>query len=149
MPETKNRLAVIESNKGTIEFMLYEKEAPITSANFIELALKGFYDGLTFHRYVPNFIIQGGCPRGDGTGGSGKTIPLEIVPKLRHGAPGAVAMARAQARDSASSQFYITLAPAPFLDSQYAVFGRVISGMDVVLSLRAGDRIKKITIMTE
>jgi peptidyl-prolyl cis-trans isomerase B (cyclophilin B) len=149
MAETKRRYAVIESNKGTIKFMLYEKEAPITAANFIDLAERGFYDGLKFHRHVPSFVIQGGCPRGDGTGGASRTIPLEVSPDLKHGAAGAVAMARANDPDSASSQFYITLALAPFLDMKYAVFGRVTEGIHVVLNLRAGDTMKKVYIEEE
>jgi len=149
MAESKRRYAVIETNKGTIRFELYEKDAPITTANFIELALRGFYDGLKFHRHVPNFIIQGGCPRGDGTGGANSKVPLEISPKLKHGAAGAVAMARANDPDSASSQFYITLALAPFLDGKYAVFGRVTEGIHIVLNLRAGDTMKKVYIEEE
>ena len=146
MAETKNRTATIETNKGTIKFELFESEAPITTQNFIELAEKGFYDGLSFHRYVANFVIQGGCPQGTGTGGSGQNIRLEVTPNLKHGEAGAVAMARSQHPDSASSQFYITLAPAPFLDMQYAVFGRVTEGLDVALNLRQGDTMKKVNI---
>jgi peptidyl-prolyl cis-trans isomerase B (cyclophilin B) len=146
MAEINNRTATIETNKGTIKFELFEGEAPITTQNFIDLAEGGFYDGLRFHRYVANFVIQGGCPQGIGTGGSGKNIPLEVSPKLKHGEAGAVAMARSQHPDSASSQFYITLAPAPFLDMQYAVFGRVTEGLDIALSLREGDTMKKVSI---
>ena len=105
MAENKRRYAVIETNKGTIRFELYEKDAPLSTANFIDLALRGFYDGLKFHRHVPNFIIQGGCPRGDGTGGASRKVPLEISPKLKHGAAGAVAMARANDPDSAVRSF--------------------------------------------
>jgi cyclophilin family peptidyl-prolyl cis-trans isomerase len=140
-----NPTAVIVTNKGEIRFELFEKRAPVTVANFIALAESGFYDGLTFHRYEPGFVIQGGDPNGDGTGGSDKTIPLEIHPELRH-VEGAVGMARSQDPNSASSQFYITLAPTPFLDGNYAVFGRVTEGMDVVKALRAGDRMEKVTI---
>lgn len=141
----ENRTAVIETNKGTIKFKLYEDKAPITTANFIELAQKGFYDGLTFHRYEPGFVIQGGCPQGTGTGGSGKTIKLEVTPELKH-TEGAVAMARSQNPNSASCQFYITLGPQPFLDMQYAVFGQVTEGMDVVKSLRKGDKMTSVKI---
>src|SRR5437870_3987218 len=104
----EGRTAVIETNKGTIRFKLYEDEAPNTAANFIELAQKGFYNGLAFHRVVPNFVIQGGDPKGNGTGGSGKNIKLEVSSGLKH-TDGAVAMARSQHPDSASSQFYITI----------------------------------------
>ena len=141
-----NRTATIETNKGTIKFELHEDLAPITTSNFIGLAESNFYDGLTFHRYVKDFVIQGGCPQGTGTGGSGKHVKLEVSPNLKHGEAGGVAMARSSAPDSASSQFYITLAPAAFLDMQYAVFGRVTEGLDVALSLREGDKMSSVTI---
>ncbi|MGH9845517.1 MAG: peptidylprolyl isomerase [Blastocatellia bacterium] len=134
-----NRTATIETNKGTIKFVLYEDLAPITTGNFIELAGRQFYDGLKFHRVEPGFVIQGGCPQGTGMGGSGKNIPLEVTPNLKHGEAGAVAMARSSAPNSASSQFYITLGPAAFLDNNYAVFGRVTEGLDVVKAIRVGD----------
>jgi cyclophilin family peptidyl-prolyl cis-trans isomerase len=149
MPETKNRTATIETNKGTIKFTLYEDLAPITTGNFIELAQRNFYDGLKFHRVEPNFVIQGGCPYGTGTGGSGRNIPLEVSPNLKHGEAGAVAMARANDPNSASSQFYITLAPTPFLDRNYAVFGRVVEGMDVAQQIRVGDVMNSVTISGE
>ena len=139
MTDTKNRTAVIETSKGTIKFELYETDAPITTSNFIGLADKHFYDGLKFHRVEPNFVIQGGCPLGTGTGSSDKKIKLEISPNLKHGDAGAVAMARSQDPNSASCQFYITLAPTPFLDGNYAVFGRVTDGLDVVKNIRVGD----------
>ncbi len=140
-----NRIATIVTNKGTIKFELYEDKTPITTTNFITLAQSGFYNGLTFHRYEPNFVIQGGDPDGDGTGGSDKTIPLEINKELKH-VQGAVAMARTQVPDSATSQFYITLAPSHFLDGNYAVFGQVKEGIDVALKLRAGDVMTNVTI---
>lgn len=141
------RIAVIETVKGTIKCALAEQDAPITTANFIELAQKGFYDGLTFHRVEPRFVIQGGDPKGNGTGGSGKTIKLEVSPSLKHDREGTLAMARSQNPDSASSQFYITLAPTPFLDMNYAVFGYVIEGMDVVKQIKVGDKMTKVTIV--
>ena len=141
----KNRVVTIVTDKGTIKFELYEKEAPITTKNFIELAQKGFYDGLTFHRVEPGFVVQGGDPSGDGTGGSGKTIPLEINSSLTH-KKGAVGMARSQDPNSASSQFYIVLEDAKFLDKNYAVFGQVIEGQDVVEKIRKGDKMLKVTI---
>jgi cyclophilin family peptidyl-prolyl cis-trans isomerase len=140
-----NPVALIVTNKGEFRFELYEKGAPITVENFIGLAESGFYDGLTFHRYEPGFVIQGGDPRGDGTGGSDKNIPLEVSPDLLH-VKGALGMARSQDPNSASSQFYVTLEPSHFLDGNYAVFGKVTEGMDVVSSLRAGDRMEKVTI---
>jgi peptidyl-prolyl cis-trans isomerase B (cyclophilin B) len=146
MAERKNRQAVIETAKGTIKFELYEDLAPITAANFIELAEGNFYDGLTFHRVEPGFVIQGGCPLGTGTGGSKKRIPLEVSPNLRHGGAGAVAMARSSDPNSASSQFYITLGDASFLDGNYAVFGRVTEGQTVVDSIRVGDKMTSVRI---
>lgn len=141
----KNKIATLDTSKGTVKFELFEDKAPITAKNFIGLANSGFYDGLTFHRYEPGFVIQGGDPNGDGTGGSEKTIPLEIHPDLRH-VKGAVGMARSNDPNSASSQFYITLEDSHFLDDNYAVFGKVVSGMDVAMQLRAGDKINKVTI---
>ncbi|MBI2134650.1 peptidylprolyl isomerase [Candidatus Woesearchaeota archaeon] len=141
----KNKIATIDTDKGTIKFELYQDKAPVTAKNFIELASSGFYDGLTFHRYEPGFVIQGGDPNGDGTGGSGKNILLEINPALTH-VKGAVAMARASDPNSASSQFYITLEDSHFLDGNYAVFGKVIEGMDVAGKLRDGDVMNKVTI---
>jgi cyclophilin family peptidyl-prolyl cis-trans isomerase len=148
-----NRTALLETNKGTIRFELDEENAPITAGNFIELAQKGFYNGLGFHRYVPGFVIQGGDPSGNGTGGSGKSIDLETTSKWKHDSAGVVAMARSANPDSASSQFYITLAPATFLDREnsqdghgYAVFGKVTEGLDVVQNLRQGDKISSVQI---
>ena len=143
--ETKMKIAVIETEKGIIKAELYTDKAPITTKNFIDLANSGFYNGLTFHRVKPGFVIQGGDPKGDGTGGSEKTIPLEASPELKH-IKGALGMARSQDPDSASSQFYITLAPAPFLDGNYAVFGRVIEGMSVVENIEVGDKMTKVTV---
>lgn len=142
---SKNHIAVVETTKGTFKFILHEDKTPVTTQNFIELTNKGFYNGLKFHRYEPNFVIQGGDPKGDGTGGSEKTIPLEIDKSLSHG-EGAVGMARSQDPNSASSQFYVTLAPAQHLDGGYCVFGQVTEGMDNVKKLRAGDKMLKITI---
>lgn len=142
-----NRTAVLDTTKGEIRVELYEDLAPITAQNFIDLAEKGFYNGLTFHRYVEGFVIQGGDPKGDGTGGSKNTIPLEVMPALKHDAPGVFAMARSSHPDSASSQFYITLQPTPNLDMGYAVFGRVKEGLDIILSLRAGDSMTSVTIV--
>jgi peptidyl-prolyl cis-trans isomerase B (cyclophilin B) len=141
-----NSTAVLETTKGTIRIELDEENAPGTAGNFLELARRGFYDGLTFHRYVPGFVIQGGDPSGNGTGGSGKQIKLETTGVNKHTSAGTVAMARSQAPDSASSQFYITLGAAPHLDGSYATFGRVTEGLDAVMSLREGDRMTKVTI---
>jgi peptidyl-prolyl cis-trans isomerase B (cyclophilin B) len=148
-----SRQAIIETNKGTITIELHEDKAPITAGNFIDLVQRGFYDGLTFHRYEPGFVVQGGCPRGNGTGGftdpqtgRERRIKLEVTPELKHGEAGGVAMARSQDPNSASCQFYITLGPAAFLDMNYAVFGRVVDGMEAVKQLRAGDSMKSVKI---
>lgn len=143
--EAKMKIAVIETDKGIIKAELYTDKAPITTKNFIGLADSGFYNGLAFHRVEPGFVVQGGDPKGDGTGGSGKTIPLEIIPELKH-AKGALGMARSQDPNSATSQFYITLEPTPFLDGSYAVFGKVISGMEVAEKIQIGDKMNKIYI---
>lgn len=143
-----NRTVVIETTKGTVTVELFEDKAPMTAGNFADLVERGFYDGLKFHRHEPGFVIQGGDPKGNGTGGfvdpatkRERTIPLEVSKELPHGEAGALAMARSQNPNSASSQFYITLGPASFLDMNYAVFGRVTSGLDVVQELRAGDAV--------
>ncbi len=135
--------ATIETNKGVIELDLYPDVAPNTVDNFAKLTNKGFYNGLTFHRYEPDFVIQGGDPQGNGTGGPGYNIKAEFNNK--HHIEGTLAMARAWDPDSAGSQFYICLAPAPHLDGQYTVFGQVTKGMDVVHKLRAGDKMLKVT----
>jgi peptidyl-prolyl cis-trans isomerase B (cyclophilin B) len=151
----KARTVVITLEKGgdiTIEF--FPADAPKTVENFVTLATKGFYDGTTFHRVEPGFVVQGGdplsktLPAGDrriGTGDPGYKLKAEFN-KQKH-VRGVVAMARAQDPDSAGSQFYITLGPAHFLDGQYTVFGRVTSGMNVVDAIRAGDRIKSVKIV--
>ena len=126
-----NPIAVIETNKGTIEAELYLDKAPITAQNFINLAQKGFYDGLTFHRVIDHFMIQGGDPNGDGTGGPGYTIEDEFSKTLKH-KEGILSMARTMIPHAAGSQFFIMLESAPHLDGQYAIFGKVIKGMDVV-----------------
>jgi len=129
-----NRIAVLETSMGTIKFELYEDKAPITTANFIKLAESSFYDGLIFHRVIDNFVIQTGDPLGNGTGGSAENINLEIKKSLTHN-DGAVGMARGKDPNSASSQFYICDGPQHGLDGNYAVFGQVIEGMDVVRAI--------------
>ncbi len=129
---------LIETSKGYFTIELYE-DTPITTENFLRLVDEGFYNNLTFHRYEPGFVIQGGDPNGDGTGGSDKTIQLEVIGKSH--SRGTVGMARSSDPDSASSQFFVNLADNSFLDEGYAVFGIVTEGMDVVDSLRVGDQI--------
>jgi cyclophilin family peptidyl-prolyl cis-trans isomerase len=139
-----NRTAILETTKGTIKFELYETEAPITTKNFIDLTQKGFYNGLTFHRVIRSFMIQGGCPKGDGTGGPGYSIRDEFHPKLRH-TKGAVSMANA-GPNTGGSQFFITEAPQPHLDGKHSVFGQVTEGQNVVESIKKGDKIIKAII---
>ncbi len=145
--EVKEPLKIlIKTNKGEILCELYPQYAPKTVKNFVKLSKLGFYDGLIFHRYVPDFVIQGGDPYGTGYGDAGYNIPLEVNEKARH-IEGALGIARAQEPNSGSCQFYITLKETPHLDGNYTVFGKVIKGMDVVKKLRKGDIIKKIEII--
>ncbi|HEY9784891.1 MAG TPA: peptidylprolyl isomerase [Candidatus Obscuribacterales bacterium] len=147
-------LCVIETNKGVITIRLFRKFAPRTVAHFTELVQKGFYNGLTFHRVEPGFVIQGGCPNGNGSGlyidpqtNKPKMLMFEPSPSLTHNAPGVVAMARFPKNpSSASCQFYITLAPQPRLDGQYNIFGGVISGMDVVHKIAIGDKMLSLSV---
>lgn len=168
IPEYKpngKEIAVVKTSKGDIRVQLMGNDAPIHVGNFVELAQKGFYDNLKFHRYVPNFVIQGGCPNtrdldpeqvkaaegnpfvGLGTGGPGYTIKEEYTtnPNNKH-LDGTLAMARSQNPNSAGSQFYFCLGPQPFLDSGYTVFGQTIEGLDVIGQLRVGDVIETILI---
>ncbi|MDQ6766332.1 MAG: peptidylprolyl isomerase [Candidatus Eremiobacteraeota bacterium] len=136
----KNSQARIVTTQGEIVFTFFPEDAPITVASFIKLAQNGFYNGLTFHRVEPGFVIQGGCPQGTGTGGPGYRLKAEFNDRL-HDA-GAVAMARSQSPDSAGSQFYVCLEDAHFLDHQYTVFGHVTSGLDVARRIKVGDAMK-------
>ena len=134
-------------NGNEIRLELFPQDAPKTVENFVTLAKKGFYNGLTFHRVVPGFVVQGGCPKGNGTGGPGYTIPAEFN-RNKH-VRGSLAMARSQHPDSAGSQFYITYGAQPHLDNNYTVFGKVTSGMEHVDAIRQGDRMKSVTIAEE
>ena len=143
---------LIATNKGQIRLEVYPEAAPITVKNFYNLVQQQFYDSLTFHRYEPGFVIQGGCPLGTGTGGPGWTIPGEfqdpnLLLKMPKHVRGVLAMARAQSPDSAGSQFYICLEDASHLDGNYAAFGRVIAGMEVVDQLRQGDKMEAIRLI--
>lgn len=141
----KNPIVKIELENGqVIKVELYPEVAPITVANFIKLVGEGFYDGLKFHRVIPGFMIQGGCPQGTGTGGPGHNIKGEfsgnaIVNDLKH-ERGVISMARSGQPNSAGSQFFIMVADAPFLDGQYAGFGKVIEGMEAADAIVAVDR---------
>ncbi len=134
--ETKvaNPIAVFETSKGTFEIELYKDKAPKTAENFITLVNKGFYDGLIFHRVIDGFMIQGGDPNGNGTGGPGYTIPDEFHKDLKHSSEGILSMANA-GPNTGGSQFFITLAKTPWLDGHHAVFGKVVKGMEVVRAI--------------
>jgi len=144
----KGHYAIIDTERGTIVMELYPESAPKTVANFETLVNKGFYNGLTWHRVVPDFVIQGGDPKGDGTGNPGYTLPDEI--NAHKNDAGAVAMANA-GPGTDGSQFYIDLSPQPNLDGKYTVFGQVVSGMDVVQAIgqtphNPGDPVPSVTI---
>ncbi|MFQ5818707.1 MAG: peptidylprolyl isomerase [Candidatus Heimdallarchaeota archaeon] len=138
---------VIETNKGKIEFELFDEAAPNTVKNFITLIEKDYYNGLTFHRVVPDFVVQGGCPQGTGTGGPGYTIPCETEGSMQKHILGAFSMAHA-GRDTGGSQFFIVLNPenCKHLDGKHTVFGRVTISIDVVRTLTQGDRMNRITV---
>jgi len=126
-----NPTVTLKTNLGDISAEIYQDKAPKTAGNFLTLVRKGFYDGLTFHRVIPGFMIQGGCPKGDGTGGPGYNIPDEFHPSLKHTGPGLLSMANA-GPNTGGSQFFITLAATAWLDGKHAIFGKVTKGQDVV-----------------
>jgi peptidyl-prolyl cis-trans isomerase B (cyclophilin B) len=142
--ETLHKIVRIQTDKGEIVFDVLDKEGPLAASNFIALARSGYYDGLTFHRIVPHFVIQGGDPKGDGTGGPGYTIAEDPV-TLNYDA-GIVAMAKTSAPHSTGSQFFIMTDDAPSLPKEYSIFGRIRSGMDVVRKIAIGDRMNKVTV---
>ena len=129
-----NPTAVLDTSMGMIKLELFANEAPITVQNFVKLCGNGFYDGLIFHRVIAGFMIQGGCPIGDGTGGPGYVIKDEFVASLKHSTPGILSMANA-GPNTGGSQFFITLAPTPWLDGKHTIFGKVTEGMDVLQSI--------------
>lgn len=137
----------IQTNKGDINLNLFEDNTPLTVANFVNLAQRGFYNGLTFHRVINDFMIQGGCPLGTGTGGPGYKFKDEIVPTLKHDRPGILSMANAGPGTN-GSQFFITHVPTPWLDGKHTVFGAVVGPEDqkVVNSIVRGDKINKIVV---
>jgi peptidyl-prolyl cis-trans isomerase A (cyclophilin A) len=135
----RNRIAEFNTSKGNFKIELFDYKAPITSGNFIKLANDGFYNGLIFHRVIPNFMIQGGCPHGTGRGGPGYTIRDEFHPDLRHDAPGILSMANA-GPNTGGSQFFITVEPTPWLDKHHSIFGKVVEGMDVVYAISKVER---------
>lgn len=139
--------AHISTSKGIISLELFGDETPKTAANFVNLALRGFYDNLNFHRVIPDFMIQGGCPNGDGRGGPGYRFEDETTPKLRHDSPGILSMANAGPNTN-GSQFFITHTATPWLDGKHTVFGKVLNpkSMDVVNAIRGGDALNSISI---
>lgn len=140
--------ATIKTNRGDIRLSLFADAAPVTVANFANLAQKGFYNGLKFHRVIADFMIQTGCPKGTGTGGPGYTFADEFHPDLKHDSPGVLSMANAGPNTN-GSQFFITHVPTPWLDGKHSVFGKVIEGQDVVNKIKQGDTMKTVTIAEE
>ncbi len=139
--------AVISTNKGDIRLKLFADQTPVTVTNFVNLAKRDYYKGLTFHRVLNDFMVQGGCPLGTGTGGPGYKFEDEFVPELRHSKPGILSMANS-GRGTNGSQFFITHLPTPWLDNNHTVFGEVVDETDmaVVNTIKQGDSINNITI---
>jgi len=135
------------TDKGTMNVEFFEKDAPLTVKNFTDLAKKGFYDGLTFHRVIPNFVVQGGCPQGTGAGGPGYEIKCELKGENQYHEKGVLSMAHA-GRDTGGSQFFIVLdrSNTAHLDRNHTCFGKVVEGLEVIDNIRMGDHIQKITI---
>lgn len=142
--------AVLKTSKGDIKLKLFADKAPVTVANFVNLAKRGYYDGLTFHRVIADFMIQGGCPNGTGTGGPGYRFEDECTPAVKHDAPGKLSMANAGPGTN-GSQFFITHVATPWLDGRHTVFGEVISGadQDVVNAIEVGDTIIAVELAGE
>jgi len=147
MPEPNDMFALIETSKGNIRLRLFGDKVPFTVANFVNLVLRGYYNDLAFHRVIAEFMVQGGCPRGDGTGGPGYQFLDEFVTELCHDRPGILSMANAGPNTN-GSQFFITHVPTPWLDQKHTVFGAVESDkdQDIVNSIVQGDKILKISI---
>lgn len=137
---------VLHTSKGDIEGTLFATKAPMTVANYLNLASKGFYNGLTFHRVIPNFMIQGGDPLGNGTGGPGYQFADEFDSSLKFSKPGLFAMANSGPATN-GSQFFITHVPTPWLDGHHTIFGEVTKGQDVVNKIGVGDKITKIDLL--
>lgn len=134
--------------KGDITIELFDKEAPGTVANFEKLIKEGFYDGLIFHRVIPGFVAQGGCPNGTGTGGPGYTIKDELIGNPHKHERGALSMAH-RGPNTGGSQFFIVYEPQPHLDGVHTVFGKVIEGMDIVDAIQQGDRMTKVEVVED
>jgi len=134
-----NQIAEFNTNKGNFKVELFNDKAPLTTGNFIKLASEGFYNGLIFHRVIPNFMVQAGCPHGTGRGGPGYTIKDEFHPDLKHNTKGILSMANA-GPNTGGSQFFITVAETPWLDKHHAIFGKVVDGYEVVEAISKVDR---------
>jgi peptidyl-prolyl cis-trans isomerase B (cyclophilin B) len=137
---------IIHTDKGSIEGTLFASKVPMTAANFLNLAKRGYYDGIKFHRVIPDFMIQGGDPTGTGMGGPGYKFADEIDKSLKHTKPGIFSMANAGPGTN-GSQFFITHVPCPWLDGKHAVYGEVTKGQDVVNAIKQGDKIKSIDVL--
>jgi len=146
--EPTMKVATIVTKRGTIRIQLHDDKAPKTCANFEKLAAKGFYNGLKFHRVIANFMIQGGCPQGTGTGGPGYTFADEFHSKLKHDKPGVLSMANSGPNTN-GSQFFITHVPTPWLDGKHSIFGQVIEGQDVVNKVKQGDVMETVSVADE
>jgi peptidyl-prolyl cis-trans isomerase B (cyclophilin B) len=142
------KVATIDTDKGVIRIQLHDDKVPKTVANFEKLVADGFYDGLLFHRVIPDFMVQGGCPQGTGTGGPGYNFEDEFHADLKHDAPGVLSMANAGPNTN-GSQFFITHVPCPWLDNKHSVFGHVLEGQDVVNAVEQGDIMNKVSIADE
>lgn len=140
--------AKIETAHGVIVIELFEKEAPGTVANFVKLIEEGFYNGLKFHRVIPGFVAQGGCPNGTGTGGPGYTIPCETEGNPHRHLRGALSMAH-RGKDTGGSQFFLVLEPQPHLDGVHTVFGQIIEGFEVLDQIEQGDLMRTVTVVEE
>ncbi len=138
--------ATLKTSKGDIQLGLFADKAPLTVANFLNLASRGYYDGIKFHRVIPDFMIQGGDPAGTGAGGPGYEFEDEFAPSLKHELPGRLSMANRGPRTN-GSQFFITHVPTPWLDGKHAIFGEVTDGQAVVDAIRQGDAIASIQIL--
>ena len=137
---------ILHTNKGDIEGTIFASKVPMTAANFLNLAKKGYYDGLTFHRVIPDFMIQGGDPTATGSGGPGYKFGDEFDPSLKHDKPGIFSMANAGPGTN-GSQFFITHVPTPWLNGKHSIFGEVTKGQDVVNKIEKGDKITKIDVL--
>ena len=145
--ELKDVRVELKTTRGTIELVLFSSKTPVTVANFLNLAQRGYYNDVIFHRVIANFMIQTGDPTGSGLGTPGYTFENEIVDELRHDRPGVLSMANTGRPNSNGSQFFITHRATPHLDGKHTVFGKVVKGQDVVNTIRQGDKIEFVTVL--